>query len=90
MCNDISNDFSDYSPVADSGLKVIIADEQRSSVSDKKRRLSEPVRLDEILPFVMGDIKRRIVKRGRELCLNKDKQFPCQITEKAQTFLMKA
>ncbi len=55
--------FRDSSLSANSGLKVKIPyqhSEQKSSVVDKKRRTSEPVRIGEILPVVMRDIEKKM------------------------------
>jgi len=63
MCNDLTSDFRDSSPSADSSLKVNIPyeySEQRSSVVDKKLRTSEPMRIGEVLPAVMRDIEKRM------------------------------
>ncbi|MFH1882846.1 MAG: hypothetical protein ABIL62_09075 [Planctomycetota bacterium] len=68
MRNDSSSGFRDSSPSANSGLKVSIPyehDEQGSSIVDKKRRTSEPVRIGEILPAVMLDIEKRMQRHYR-------------------------
>ncbi len=68
MRNDSSSGFRDSSPSANSGLKVNIPyehDEQGSSVVDKKRRTSEPVRISEVLPVVMQDIEKRMQEHKR-------------------------
>jgi hypothetical protein len=68
MRNDLSSGFRDSCPSAHSGLKVRIPDEhseQRSSVVDKKRRISVPVRIGEIMPTMMADIKERMGKSRR-------------------------
>ncbi len=68
MRNDLSSGFRDSSPSANSGLKVGIPyehSEQESSVVDKKRRTSEPVRIGEILPAVMRDIEKRMQEHKR-------------------------
>jgi hypothetical protein len=73
MRNDLSSGFRDSCPSANSGLKVRIPyqhSEQKSSVVDKTRRISEPVRIGEILPDVMADIKKRIQQRRRENIIN--------------------
>jgi hypothetical protein len=73
MRNDLSSGFRDSCPSTNSGLKVRIPykhSEQRSSVVDKKRRTSEPVRIGEILPDVMADIKNRIQQHQREDIIN--------------------
>ena len=73
MRNDSSSGFRDSSPSAHSGFTVRIPDEhseQRSSVVDKTRRISEPVQIGEILPDVMADIKKRIQQHRREDIIN--------------------
>jgi hypothetical protein len=68
MRNDSSSGFRDSSPSANSGLKVRIPyehSEQGSSIVDKKRRTSEPVRIGEILPDVMRDIEIRMQEHKR-------------------------
>jgi hypothetical protein len=68
MRNDLSSGFRDSSPSANSGLKVSIPyehDEQGSSVVEKKRRTSEPVRIGEISPAVMRDIEKRMQEHKR-------------------------
>ena len=68
MRNDSSSGFRDSSPSANSGLKVSIPYEhyeQGSSVVDKKRRTSEPVRIGQIFPFVMRDIEKRMQRHHR-------------------------
>ncbi len=68
MRNDSSSGFRDSSPSANSELKVRIPyehSEQESSVVDKKRRTSEPVRIGEILPAVMRDIEKRMQEHKR-------------------------
>ncbi len=55
-------------PSANSGLKVRIPyehSEQGSSIVDKKRRTSEPVRIGEVLPVVMRDIEKRMQEHKR-------------------------
>jgi len=73
MRNDLSSGFIDSSPSADSGLKISIPYEhyeQGSPVVDKKPRTSEPVRIGEVLPDVMADIKKRIQQYRREDIIN--------------------
>ena len=68
MRNDLSSAFRDSSPSANSGLKVEIPYEhyeQGSSIVDKKRRTSEPVRISEVLPVVMQDIEKRMQEPSR-------------------------
>jgi hypothetical protein len=68
MRNDLSSGFRDSSPSANSGLKVRIPyehSEQGSSIVDKKRRTSEPVRIDEVLPAVMQYIEIRMQEHKR-------------------------
>jgi hypothetical protein len=68
MRNDLSSGFRDSSPSANSGLKVRIPyehSEQGSSIVDKKRRTSEPVRIGDVLPVVMWDIEKRMQEHKR-------------------------
>ena len=68
MRNDSSSGFRDSSPSANSGLKVRIPyehSEQGSSIVDKKRRTSEPVRIGDVLPVVMWDIEKRMQEHKR-------------------------
>ena len=78
--------------MANSGLKVRIPyehSEQKSSVVDKKRRTSEPVRIGEVLPVVMRNIEKRMqryyraeqAKQDKKDCINRLKRgiSDCQI-----------
>jgi hypothetical protein len=68
MRNELSSGFRDSSPSANSGLKVRIPyehSEHKSSVVDKKRRTSEPMRISEVLPVVMRDIEKRMQRQHR-------------------------
>lgn len=62
MRNDFSSELIYSTPSIDSEQKVRIPykkPEQGSPDIHKKRRLSEPQRIGEILPSVMNDIKKR-------------------------------